>query len=277
MRKGKGIVKTIAALSLVSLIFNSEVLYADAGYKTDLSNAVMIDDGTGEFYDELDELLWSLPEYVQDTITPFTITIVGDDAYIEHRYEQYRYSSVVGLTDFDTFEIFVESYIDDSYADTLGGHYSNYEYSKRFSQTILLHEIGHVMDNAFGMASYNKDFGNIYYAEVYDFMDSEFFYTYEVGDKGGVYNSEEYFCTAYACYILRPDLLLETCPQTYDYIREQERAYLNTYGYDDSSALPQSNGKSKSEEEKVYTVVENKLSRLIFYFARLRVEPSQYF
>lgn len=272
MRKKRKIFKSITAVLLACFVFDFEILYVNAGYNDGLSNATLVNDGTGEFYEDLDEVLWSLPEYVQDIITPFKITLVGDNTYIESHYKEYRYSSVVGITDFAAKEIYVEAYIDDSYEQLLGYGDTNYNYSRRFTQTIMVHEIGHVVDNAFGMASYDNDFGRIFYAEVYDFMDSDYFYDYEVGDKGGVYTSEEYFCTAFACYILRPDILLDTCPETYDYIKECESAYLSDHGYDSSGSLKKKKDDSLSKEEIVYNSLDKKISKIIHIFSRISVD-----
>lgn len=262
MIKNSFALKALAAVSLTTLVFNTAVLDVSAGNDkyTKLYNATLVTDGTGEFYSDLDDLLWSLPDYVQDIISPYTITLVGDSEYIETHYDDYQYSSVVGLTDFYAKKVYVEAYVDDIYQSLLGDGDSNYNYSKRFTETILIHEIGHIVDDAFGMVSKKSEFSSIYYDEVETFISTEYFRTYEINDTGGVCNAEEYFCTAFACYILSPETLSEVCPLTYEYIKTNEEKYLKNHGYNvNTGTLISTKDSKKSNDEMIYKNARRKI------------------
>lgn len=76
----------------------------------------------------------------------------------------------------------------------------------------LVHEFGHYLDIKEDRVSQSDDFKALY--------DSEKGYLYEVDNynNNGISNSTEYFAECFEQYVMYPELLQETCPQTYEYI-----------------------------------------------------------
>lgn len=207
--------KLLLASSLVA--FDMTALKVNA--KGPVYNPTMVSDGTCSYYDQLYATLNSMPAYLRDLLTPYTIYVVGDPNYIENLYETGG-ATVSGITDPTYREIYVESY-----AGLNGVDNSNY------AKVTLVHELGHVFDYSNGMVSTSGEFSGIYSSEVGSFKGTSFFNYNCYGNNGIVSGSMEYFCTAYACYLLSPNELKNSCPNTYNYIQTVEYNYCVNSGY----------------------------------------------
>lgn len=76
----------------------------------------------------------------------------------------------------------------------------------------ILHEVGHYVDHKCNDISLSDEFKVIHNAEVENF--SERFIAHE----NNYSTPDEYFAEAFKQYILNPNILIKTCPETYEFL-----------------------------------------------------------
>ncbi|MBS1402434.1 MAG: hypothetical protein HPZ79_05540 [Oscillospiraceae bacterium] len=85
--------------------------------------------------------------------------------------------------------------------------------SKTRIRRALLHEVGHALGILLGDPDASAEFQRIYEAE------RETFDQQEKIDDHCISSGHEYFAEAYRHYVLYPDILLQSAPQTYSYFQ----------------------------------------------------------
>lgn len=108
----------------------------------------------------------------------------------------YDYDTIAGVTVESTRTIFVSA-------------------SEVRIRRALLHEIGHALGIMLGDPDASPEFQRIYEAECKTFDQQEKI------DDHCVSTAHEYFAEAYRHYVLYPDILLQSAPQTYAYFQVQ--------------------------------------------------------
>jgi len=79
----------------------------------------------------------------------------------------------------------------------------------------VLHEVWHAVDSILGDLSEQKEAESIYRAEVKAFLKA-----YPETNELNAADASEYFAEAFQQYILSEETLKESCPKTYDYLRD---------------------------------------------------------
>lgn len=80
------------------------------------------------------------------------------------------------------------------------------------AKSSVLHEMGHIMDYQLGWVSKSDEFTSIYNSEV------EIFKSIWNTDSQNTSNSTEYLGESFLVYITNPNLLKDSCPETYNFL-----------------------------------------------------------
>ena len=137
-------------------------------------------------------------------------------------------SELVGITIPEILTCFVEGSSHHNYYNNLSKNISNLsekEFNKLLIKTVLVHEIGHVIDCYDSYEITNSDeFKNIYEQEI-EFFKNTTMYNINLDQwETFIKDENEYFATILACYVFYPEELLDYCPLSYNYIN----SFLNT-------------------------------------------------
>lgn len=103
-----------------------------------------------------------------------------------------------GLTIFDKHKIYINTAI----APGVNNH------------SILVHEVGHVLDYSKNFISNQDKFKEIFNSESSNLL--EYSFAGYITER-----TDEYFAESYAFYIIKPDLLKSICPMTFEFFENE--------------------------------------------------------
>ena len=219
--------KLKASCALALLLFTGSPMKTEAyAEDTDVSfNITTI--GEPMYYDSLYAMLDNLPEGIKQYLidNELKVVVMEDANGAEKQYERangYTYGGIAGFLWPKLRTIYVESTDDVSYFKKypeISEGYEEDEFNYIVSSDTLIHELGHFFDYTMDFElSHSIEFCDIYYAEAEDFTNTTEYKVDNLDVFANISIPEEYFATAYACYVKYPQELAEICPRTYEYI-----------------------------------------------------------
>ena len=185
------------------------------------------------FYEEMYSKIDNLPDCIEQIIieSGVKIVIVGVEGKLEN---MFGYSSIKGIFTPKTNTIYVEGLVRDNVLENyrkkgvdgeLLKDLNDYSLSQKISLDTLFHEIGHIVDKFFGNVSKTNTFRKIYNEEKSSYKKTTEFRLENRKVEANIKTDQEYFASAFACYILYPEDLKEYANQTYNYINKLIEEY----------------------------------------------------
>ena len=182
------------------------------------------------FFDDIYNMLSTLPDGIKKYLLLNNLNIIllenpyGADLCWQNIYGQFYDTPIRGFTnvDGDNTTIYAEGSMHPGYYETyydISKNYTKKEFNCRMAKDTLFHELGHFFDSKTNFELSNSDtFNRFYDLEVNMFLNTSLYKIDNLGIYGNVSNVQEYFASAYSCYISYPEELNEYCPLTYEYI-----------------------------------------------------------
>lgn len=206
--------------SKISMSGTKLVLDIPEDFMTNVHTVSLVQEDDGklvskaDIVSDIEIILGHLPCGVLDALKPYTILITEKD--VVSVYHTLNPSEM-----FSNFNNFKAVVIYDKHIICLDANNLSYRDS-------IYHEIGHVVDNSLGYISESSEFQGIYEREIESFRTNISEYPY-ARDKYGVpvreadwyttiNDSTEYFAESFDAYFLFGDILMDSCPETYEYL-----------------------------------------------------------